>query len=92
MPPRALLSRWSIALSILALAGSPRDSRALQHGQVSEGRFPDLTPAQWVEDLRAIGTRLPEVHRDAFHSLSREEFERELDELDGISPGSRITR
>ena len=72
MPPRALLLRWSIALSILALAGSPRDSWAVQDDQISASRVPDLTPAQWVEDLRAIGTRLPEVHRDALHSLSRE--------------------
>jgi hypothetical protein len=87
MPPRALLLRWSIALSILALAGSPRDSRAVQDDQFSASRVPDLTPAQWVEDLRAIGTRLPEVHRDAFHSLSREEFEREIDELERHIPG-----
>ena len=42
-----------------------------------------LTPEQWREDLRTLSTQLPERHRDAYHSMSREQFEKAVAALDG---------
>jgi hypothetical protein len=42
-----------------------------------------LTPEQWRQDLRTLSTQLPERHRDAYHSMSREQFEKAVAALDG---------
>jgi hypothetical protein len=42
----------------------------------------NLTPAQWHEDVRALGIELPKRHANAFFSLSRAEFDGEIAALD----------
>ena len=42
----------------------------------------DLTPDQWREDVRALAVGLPKLHANAFHSLSRSEFDAEIAALD----------
>jgi hypothetical protein len=42
----------------------------------------DLTPAQWHEDVRALGTELPKHHANAFFSLSKAAFAAEIAALD----------
>jgi hypothetical protein len=82
----SLRFRWSIALSVLALAGSPRDSLAQGDPDATASRVPDLTPAEWVEDLQFLATRLPQVHRNAFHSISRQEVQAEVEDLERRIP------
>jgi hypothetical protein len=42
-----------------------------------------LTKQQWHEDVRYLARELPLHHKNAFHSVSRDEFERAMNELDG---------
>ncbi|HET6618282.1 MAG TPA: hypothetical protein VFH69_10785 [Gemmatimonadota bacterium] len=69
-----------IALSVLALASIAPAALAQEDSRASAG-VPDLTPAQWIEDLNVLATRLPEVHRNAFHTITREAFQSDVDEL-----------
>jgi hypothetical protein len=41
-----------------------------------------LTAAQWHGDLRFLARELPRRHKNAFHHVSRERFEAEIDALD----------
>jgi hypothetical protein len=41
-----------------------------------------LTPAQWREDLQFFAHELPRRHKNAFHHISRERFEAEVQALD----------
>jgi peptidase S41-like protein len=45
-----------------------------------------LTKDQWREDLRHFARELPKRHKNAFHSVSREEFQRAVAELDAAIP------
>ena len=40
-----------------------------------------LTAEQWQADVRFLGEELPKRHRNAFHRMKREEFEREVKNL-----------
>ena len=82
---RTLRSRRWIALSILAPLLSPSMSPS-QEAAAVERRIPVLTAAQWTADLQVLAERLPEVHRDAFHTISRDEFQREIDDLERRIP------
>jgi hypothetical protein len=42
----------------------------------------NLTKTQWHEDLAFFARELPKRHANAFHSISRERFEAEVNELD----------
>jgi hypothetical protein len=42
----------------------------------------DLTPAQWHEDVHALGIELPKHHANAFFSLSKADFDAEIAALD----------
>jgi hypothetical protein len=44
---------------------------------------PQLTPAQWHEDLRFLTSQLARRHANAFHFISKEASGREVQELDG---------
>jgi tetratricopeptide (TPR) repeat protein len=45
-----------------------------------------LTPEQWREDLRFFATNMPKMHRNLFHSMSREQFEAAVKRLDERIP------
>ena len=46
-----------------------------------------LSAEQWRADLRVLAAELPRVHANAFHSITREEFNREVAALDAAIPG-----
>ena len=46
----------------------------------------DPTAEQWREDLRTLAERLPRVHVNAFHAISREEWMERVDALDRAIP------
>ena len=46
----------------------------------------NLTAAQWREDLKRFATELPKRHKNAFHAVSREEFQRAVADLDADIP------
>jgi hypothetical protein len=84
--PRRLSFRSWVFASALALAGFTPAGAAQDPGATSRG-VPHLTPAQWLEDLDTLATRLPAVHRSAFHTISEEAFRREVDDLARRIPG-----
>ena len=45
-----------------------------------------LPAEQWREDLRFLASELPQKHKNAFHRVSREQFERAVAELDARIP------
>ena len=45
-----------------------------------------LTKDQWREDLRHFAKELPRRHKNLFHSVSREDFQRAVAELDAAIP------
>jgi len=45
-----------------------------------------LTTAQWREDLRYFARELPKRHKNLFHSMTREEFDRSVASLDSAIP------
>jgi hypothetical protein len=47
---------------------------------------PHLTSEQWREDLHYLATELAKRHKNAFHQITREEFEKAVSELDRQIP------
>ncbi|MEN8375413.1 MAG: hypothetical protein ABFS34_08195 [Gemmatimonadota bacterium] len=47
---------------------------------------PDLSPAEWRVDLRALADGLIETHLNAFHSIDRAEFDAAVERLDARVP------
>ena len=45
-----------------------------------------LTKEQWRQDLKHLSKELPRRHKNAFHAVSRETFERAVAELDAAIP------
>lgn len=45
-----------------------------------------LTRERWREDLQYLARELPQKHKNAFHRISREQFERAVAELDSKIP------
>ena len=46
----------------------------------------DQSKEKWREDLRFLATELPKKHKNAFHRVSREQFEKMVGELDAKIP------
>lgn len=49
-------------------------------------RPPTLSKEQWGEDLRYFAEQLPKRHKNLYHAVSREQFERAVAELDAAIP------
>ena len=47
---------------------------------------PSLSKAQWREDLQYLARELPKRHKNLFHNVSREQFEKSVKELDEAIP------
>ncbi len=45
-----------------------------------------LTPQQWQEDLQYLAKELPRKHKNAFHTVSREQFEKSVADLNSRIP------
>ncbi len=46
----------------------------------------ELTPEQWREDLRYLAAELPKRHKNLFHTMTREQFEKAVRDLDARIP------
>ena len=67
------------AILLLALCGVFTSLQS--HGQLTENLH--LSPQQWREDLRFFARELPKKHANAFHHISRDQFDAAVAELDG---------
>jgi len=73
-----------VALATLVLVLSAWPSHAQE--SADRPRPADPSTADWIQDLGVLATRLPEVHRDAFHTISEEDFRRRVNELERRIP------
>jgi hypothetical protein len=74
----------TIALALASLFGFgllPNVGRAQKAGEP-----PTLSKGQWREDLQYLARELPKRHKNLFHTVSREQFERAVAELDTAIP------
>jgi hypothetical protein len=71
------------------------------HAKSGTGRGPELlcssfptpvslTTEQWREDLRYLAAELPKRHKNLFHTMTREQFEKAVSDLDAKIP--RLTQ
>ncbi|MFL6229044.1 MAG: hypothetical protein ACJ741_09710 [Pyrinomonadaceae bacterium] len=73
-----------VAVTLISLFGTclpPVTSRAQGAGEA-----PPLSKAQWHQDLRYFARELPRRHKNLFHNISRERFEKMVKELDEAIP------
>jgi hypothetical protein len=70
-----------VLLSLLLTVATPPRVTA---GEASDTRA--LTPEQWREDLRYFSAQLQKRHKNVFHTVSREVFERAVADLDAAIP------
>lgn len=52
----------------------------------NNSRIPTLNKEQWRQDLQYLARELPKRHKNLFHTVSREQFERSVAELDTAIP------
>ena len=56
-------------------------------GTAGEGaRMPAISKEQWRDDLRWFAREMPRRHKNLFHSMSREDFDRAVGELEAAIP------
>lgn len=76
------MKRLTVAASLLALLcglASPADCRAQKARE-------SVSKAQWRQDLQHFARELPKRHKNLFHNVSRERFEKMVRELDEAIP------
>lgn len=77
------MSKALVLLVVASLSFNP--STPARAAQVS-GDFRAPSKAQWREDLKYLAAELPKRHKNAFHTTTREKFERAVAELDAAIP------
>lgn len=75
-----------LALFIILLSGLAFVQARQVTGQTSKISTPATRVERWRQDLRYMATELPRRHKNAFHSVSRAQFERAVAELDKAIP------
>ena len=79
-------------LADLSVLGKPAfvmaRGRVVLGGEPGQGPPPAPSPTseQWREDLRYLARELPKRHKNLFHSVTREEFDRLVAQLDSAIP------
>jgi len=73
----------SLGLMVMCLCcGQDAMAGTAQNGT----RMPAISKEQWRDDLRFFAREMPKRHMNLFHSMTREEFERAVGELDAAIP------
>jgi hypothetical protein len=74
--------------AVLWLSATAVFSCALVHSpaQTTAMRDAALTKEQWRQDLQHLAKELPRRHKNVFHTVSREAFERAVAEFDAALP------
>ena len=78
------MKKLIIALALVSLLGGgllPNIGRAQKASEALA-----LSKGQWREDLQYLARELPKRHKNLFHTVSREQFERDVAELDTAIP------
>ena len=73
----------SVVALVVVLGGS---SLPAASKEASVREIPVLTKTQWFEDVRYLARELPKRHKNAFHTVTREQFGRSVAELEAAVP------
>jgi len=73
----------SLSLMVMCLWNVRNATADVDH---NAARMSALTKEQWRDDVRAFAREMPKRHMNLFHSMSREEFERAVGELEAAIP------
>ncbi|MFN2492320.1 MAG: hypothetical protein ABR501_05480 [Pyrinomonadaceae bacterium] len=80
------MSQLVLSLTTVLLLGSWQPTLALRGPQTNDERTISLTKEQWRQDLQFLARELAKRHKNAFHTITREQFERAVAELDAAIP------
>lgn len=80
------MKRNFIAILFLSVFLSFATHSFAQHDQEIKPINLNLTGEQWREDLRYFAAELPKKHKNAFHSMTREQFETAVKQLNDEIP------
>ncbi len=78
---RDKLSILIVMLFLISLTGCKSDSK-----QVSSVNVKNITTKQWQEDIDYLGTNLPKDHKNIYHSITKEDFDKEILDLKNDAP------
>ena len=73
--------RITLAVTVFCLITTSALAQSAPQTAIAEETV--LTKDQWREDLNFLAHELPKRHANAFHLISRERFQAEVDELNG---------
>jgi hypothetical protein len=79
---RKRFSELLIAVVIFAFAATRLDIAK----QKDDPRPPTLSKEEWQRDLRYFAEQLPKRHKNLYHAVSREQFERDVADLEAAIP------
>ncbi|HBB94056.1 MAG TPA: hypothetical protein DC054_01580, partial [Blastocatellia bacterium] len=75
-----------ITLGIVLLLGQAQFVLARTQDSKKNETSLQLTPQQWQQDLQFLARELPARHKNAFHTVSREQFEKSVSDLSAQIP------
>jgi hypothetical protein len=88
---KILVKKIAIILAAILLFTFWQTTKSYSQVKSSETNIALLTKEQWLEDLKFLARELPRRHKNALHTVPKEQFERVVAELDGVVPiGSRF--
>jgi tetratricopeptide repeat protein len=79
-----MLFVFTISFTAASMSQEPQRDRPVDPAGLKGSK--DLTAEQWREDLHYFAREFPKTHRNAFHSVKREDFEAAVKRLDERIP------
>ena len=78
------MRQWTGTLALLLLLGGGMLPIIAKGERPAEA--PAVSKEQWREDLRYLARELPKRHKNLFHAVTKEQFERSVADLDAAIP------
>src|SRR4030095_5977805 len=78
--------RISRTIALVILVACWQSIACVARANVKATIADSLTKEQWREDLEYLAKELPRRHKNAFHTISRAQFERAIAELNAAIP------
>ena len=80
------MKKIPITLTLILLILCWQTNESFAQVKNSQTNAVSLSKQQWREDLQHLARELPRRHKNAFHTVSKEQFERAVAELDAAIP------
>jgi tetratricopeptide (TPR) repeat protein len=80
------MKRMNLLFLVVILFFHVTQEAIAQHGPMANTITLNLTPDQWRSDLRYFASEVPKRHKNAFHTITREQFETAVKTLDSNIP------